>query len=69
VDGAGERFDLCAGVVDIIFLGDPKARGVEHARKRIADHRAPAMAHVQRPGRVGRHIFDVDPLVARGDRP
>ena len=40
-----------------------RKRRLEHARQAVADHRAAAMAHVQRPGRVGRDIFDVDALV------
>ena len=67
VDRAGERVDLRAGVVDVIFAGDFKAARFEQAGERVADHRAAAMAHVQRPGRVGRDIFDVDPL-ALADR-
>jgi hypothetical protein len=63
VRGAGERVDLASGVVDIIFLGDPKARCLEQTGERIADHRAPAMAHVHRSGRIGRNIFDINPLV------
>ena len=68
VHRAGERIDLRAGVVDIIFLGDAEARRFEQAREAVADHRAAAMAHVQRPGRVGRDIFDIDPLVAADGR-
>ena len=63
VQRAGERIDLRAGVVDIIFLGDPEARGLEDSGEAVADDRAAAMAHVQRPGRVRRDIFDIDPLV------
>ena len=42
-------------------------REFEQAGERIADHRAPAMAHVHRPGRVGGDIFDIDadPLAKR----
>ena len=70
VHRAGERIDLRAGVVDIIFLGDAEAGRLEQPRQAIADDRAAAMAHVHRPGRVGRDIFDVDPLVgADVDRP
>src|SRR3982751_4109324 len=36
-------------------------------RQGVANHGSAAMTHVQRPGRVGRDIFDVDALVpARG---
>ena len=64
---AGERVDLAAGVVDIIFADDGETRRFEQAGERIADHRAAAMPHVHRPGRIGRDIFDIDPL-ARPDR-
>ena len=60
VRGAGEDVDLAAGVVDIIFAGHPVARIFEQARQRVADHRAPAMAHMHRPGRIGGDIFDID---------
>ena len=65
---AGERIDLAAGVVDIIFLGDAEACRFEQPGQRIADHRAAAMAHVHRPGRIGRNIFDIDPLVGADRR-
>ena len=57
VDRARERIDLRAGVIDIIFLGDAEARGLEQPREAVADHGAAAMAHVQR-ARSGwpRHI-------------
>ena len=35
-------------------------RGLEQPGEAVADHRAAAMAHVHRPGRIGRDIFDVD---------
>ena len=63
VQRAGENVDLRACVVDVIFLGDPKARGLEQPGERVADDRPAAMAHVHRARRVGRDIFDVDPLV------
>ena len=68
VHRAGERIDLRAGVVDIIFLGDAKPGRFEQPGEAVADHGAAAMAHVHRPGRVGRHIFDIDPLVAADRR-
>jgi hypothetical protein len=63
---AGERLHLRAGIVDIIFAGDGIAGIFEQLRQRVADHRAAAMTHMHRPGRVGRDIFDIDPL-ARAD--
>ena len=68
VNRAGERIDLRARIVDIIFLGDAEARRLEHPGEAVADHGAAAMAHVQRPGRVGRHIFDIDALVVADRR-
>ncbi len=68
VHRACERVDLSAGVIYIIFLGDPEASSLQHPCKRVADNGAPAMAHVKRPGRVGRDIFDVDPLGAANVR-
>ena len=61
---AGEHVDLAAGIVDIIFAGDAVPRIFEQAGQRVADHGAAAMAHMHRAGRVGRDIFDVDPLAA-----
>ena len=63
-----ERIDLRSCIVDIIFLGDPEAGGFQQPGKAVTDHRAPAMTHVQRAGRVRRDIFDVDPLVRTDGR-
>ena len=60
---SGRAYRPATRIVDIIFLGDAETRRLEQPRQRIADHRAAAMAHVHRPGRVGRDIFDVDPFV------
>ena len=35
VERAGENVDLRAGVVDVIFLGDPESRGLEQAGERV----------------------------------
>ena len=59
---AGERIDLGAGIVDIIFARDGKAGKGEQIGERIAEHGAAAMADMHRPGRVGRDIFQVDRL-------
>ncbi len=40
---AGERIDLGAGIVDIIFAGDGEAGEGEQIGERIAEHRAAAM--------------------------
>ena len=56
----GEHVHLTAGIIDIIFA-DHLVPGIfEQGRKRVADHRAPAMAHMHGAGGVGRHIFDID---------
>ena len=59
---AGERVDLAAGVVDVVLARHCMAGEFEQPRQRIAHHRAAAMAHVHRPGRVGRDVLDIDPL-------
>ena len=59
-----ELVDLRAGVVDVVFLGDGVARLGQQVGERIAHHRAARVRHVQRAGRVGRDVFDVD-LLAR----
>ena len=60
--GPCQHIDLRAGVVDVVFLGHVIACGAEQIGQRIAEHRAPAMADMHRPGRVGRDIFDIDLL-------
>ena len=65
---ASERIDLRSGVVDIIFLGDSEACGLEDAREAVADHRAAAMTHMQWTSRIGGDIFDVHALVAADGR-
>ena len=59
---AGERIDLGAGVVDIIFARHGEAGEGEQIGERIAEHGAAAMADMHRPGRIGRHILDVHGL-------
>ena len=60
VGRTGEHVDLAAGIVDVVFADDLVPGRFEQARQRVADHRAAAVAHVHRPGRVGRDVFDVD---------
>ena len=67
--GTGERIDLRSGIVDVIFPRHRIARRFQQAGQRIPDDRAPAMPHVHRPGRVGRHIFNIDPLPGAECRP
>src|SRR6185312_12784522 len=63
----GERLDLGAGIVDVVFAGDVEARFLQQRGQRIADHRAPTMADMHRPGRIGRDIFDIH-LAPAADR-
>ena len=60
VGRAGEHVDLRAGIVDVVLAGHLVAGEVEQPGKRIAEHRAAAMAHMHRAGRVGRDVFHVD---------
>ena len=64
---AREHVDLRAGVVDVIFARDVVAGKIKQAAQRVAEHRAPAMADMHRPGRIGRDVFDID-LGAVADR-
>ena len=57
---AGERIDLRAGVVDVIFLGDLVACKFKQVGERVADDGATAMSDMHRTGRIGRDIFDID---------
>jgi len=61
VHRAREHIDLPARIIDVIFADHAVPGPFEQAGQRIAHHRAAAMAHVHRPGRVGRDIFDIDP--------
>ncbi len=64
-----QGLDLAPGIVDIIFASDDEPGRFEQGSQRIADHRASAMTHVHRPGRVGRDIFDIDPFARTNARP
>ncbi len=58
---ACEDIDLTPRIVDVIFADHVMARIFEQRRERVANDGAAAMADMHRAGRVGRHIFDVDP--------
>ena len=58
---AREGIDLSARIVDVIFAGDLEARLGQEQGQRIAIDRTPGMGDVQRPGRIGRDIFDIHP--------
>ena len=60
VERAREHVDLRARVVDIILADHARAGELQQAGERVAHHRAAAMAHVHRAGRVRRDILDVD---------
>src|SRR5262249_23617229 len=57
---ARERVDLRAGIVDVVFPRDLEGGEGQRSGERVPEHRAGAMADVQRSGRVGRDVFDVD---------
>ncbi len=57
---AREHVDLGAGVVDVILARDGKAGEREQVRQSIAKHGPAAMADMQRSGRIGRNVLDVD---------
>ena len=62
----GERGDLRAGVVDVVFLGDVIAGLGEQIGQRIADDGAATMPDMHRPGGIGGDIFHVHPQVVAG---
>ena len=64
MERARERIDLGAGVVDVVFAVDGEPGLGQQRRQRVADHGAAAVADMQRPGRIGRDIFDIDPRAA-----
>ena len=53
----GKFFDLVARVVNIEFAADLIARIVEHSGEAVAQCAAAGVAHVHRPGRIGRDKF------------
>ena len=59
-----ERKDihLSASVVDVILAAGLVASCAQYPRQRITVSRTAAVAHVQRPGRVGRDEFHHQPL-------
>ena len=57
---AREGIDLGAGVVDVILARDLEAGLGQQRGQRIADDGAAGMADMQRPGRIGRDILDID---------
>ena len=70
ISRAGEHVHLRAGIVDVIFADHLMAGLGQKLGQGIAEDGAAAMAHMQRPGGIGRDIFHVDlPAGARGGAP
>src|SRR5690606_6186785 len=61
-DRLAEATDLPAGVVDVVLAGDLVAAALEQPAERVAVGGEPAVADVDRPGRVGRDELDLDAL-------
>jgi hypothetical protein len=59
-----EHVDLRAVIVDVVFARDRKAHLLEQTGQRVAERRAAPVSDVERAGRIGRAVFDVDPLAA-----
>ena len=64
MDRAREQVDLGAAVVDVVLAGHPPAELREQVGERVAEHRAAAVADVERPGRIGRAELDIDASAA-----
>ena len=56
---AGEDVDLRARIVDVVFAGHLVAGEGQELSERVAEHRAAAVAHMHRAGRVGGDEFHV----------
>ena len=59
-DRPAQSLHLAAGVVDVVLPLDVIPGRVQHPGQGVAHGRAPAVAHVQRAGGVGRHEFHLD---------
>ena len=57
-----QNIDLRAGVVDIVFPTNVETGFCQETGQDIAENGTPGMSDMHRPGRVGRHILDIDPL-------
>ena len=64
VHRARQHVDLGAVIVDVILARDRETHLGEQARERVAEYRAAPVPDVQRPGRIGRAVLDVDPPAA-----
>jgi hypothetical protein len=61
-DRLAQPVDLAAGVVDVELAGDGVAGAFEDAGQGVAVGGEPPVPDVDRPGGVGRHELDHDPL-------
>ena len=61
VEGSVEQGHLCAGVVDVVFLLDRVAGGLEDAGQRAPEHRPTPVPHVQGPGGVNADVLHLHP--------
>ena len=59
VERQSQILHLVAGVVDVVFPFDVETGRLVQARQDIADHRHPAVAHVQRTGRIDAGELDL----------
>src|SRR6266542_1122498 len=57
-DGARERLELIAGVIDVVLAVDRPALRAKDARQRVADGRRPGIDDNQRAGGIRRDEFE-----------
>src|SRR5262249_9525547 len=69
VRGAGENVDLCSGVVGVVLANHAVAGGLQQRREHVSEHRTTDMTQMQRPGRVGGDILDIDAAPGTDVRP
>ena len=62
-----QDIDLRAGIVDIILAGHRMSRETQEIGQGIPEHGSSTVADMERPGRIGRDIFDVDGRAGRSD--
>ena len=67
VNRAGEHVDLCATIVDVVFARHVKASEIQQRGQRVAKHSPARVPDMQRPGGIGRYVFDIH-LFARPHR-
>ena len=65
-DGEAQVADLGVVVVEVVLARHLVAHRLQHAAEQVAHECAAGVAHGQRPGRVGAHELDIDPM-RRGD--